>query len=80
MRIAQIGPLYESTPPRLYGGTERVVAYLTDALVANKDAFSWLNHTYSHEFLSCTKVFLTPPAATAVSFSTRSTARADFGS
>jgi glycosyltransferase involved in cell wall biosynthesis len=33
MRIAQIAPLYESIPPRLYGGTERVVAYLTDALV-----------------------------------------------
>lgn len=33
MRIAQIAPLYESVPPRLYGGTERIVAYLTDALV-----------------------------------------------
>jgi len=33
LRIAQIAPLYESTPPRTYGGTERVVAYLTDALV-----------------------------------------------
>lgn len=34
MRIAQIAPLYESVPPRLYGGTERVVSYLTEALVA----------------------------------------------
>ena len=34
MRIAQIAPLYEAVPPRLYGGTERIVAYLTDALVA----------------------------------------------
>jgi glycosyltransferase involved in cell wall biosynthesis len=33
MRIAQIAPLCESVPPRLYGGTERVVAYLTDELV-----------------------------------------------
>jgi glycosyltransferase involved in cell wall biosynthesis len=33
MRIAQIAPLYESVPPERYGGTERVVAYLTDALV-----------------------------------------------
>ncbi len=33
MRIAQIAPLYESVPPRLYGGTERVVANLADALV-----------------------------------------------
>jgi glycosyltransferase involved in cell wall biosynthesis len=33
MRIAQIAPLYESTPPRLYGGTERIVSWLTDKLV-----------------------------------------------
>ncbi|WP_213437016.1 MULTISPECIES: glycosyltransferase family 4 protein [Lysobacteraceae] len=33
MRIAQISPLYEAVPPKLYGGTERVVAWLTDALV-----------------------------------------------
>jgi glycosyltransferase involved in cell wall biosynthesis len=33
MKIAQIAPLYESVPPHLYGGTERVVAYLCDALV-----------------------------------------------
>lgn len=34
MRIAQVAPLYESVPPKLYGGTERVVAYLTEELVA----------------------------------------------
>jgi glycosyltransferase involved in cell wall biosynthesis len=34
MRIAQISPLYEAVPPKLYGGTERVVAHLCDALVA----------------------------------------------
>jgi glycosyltransferase involved in cell wall biosynthesis len=33
MKIAQIAPLYESVPPRLYGGTERVVSYLTEELV-----------------------------------------------
>jgi len=33
MRIAQIPPLYESIPPKLYGGTERVVSYLTEELV-----------------------------------------------
>jgi glycosyltransferase involved in cell wall biosynthesis len=33
MRIAQVTPLYEAVPPRFYGGTERVVAHLTDALV-----------------------------------------------
>ena len=33
MRIAQVAPLIEAVPPKFYGGTERVVAYLTDALV-----------------------------------------------
>jgi glycosyltransferase involved in cell wall biosynthesis len=34
MKIAQVGPLIESVPPKLYGGTERVVSYLTEELVA----------------------------------------------
>src|SRR4051794_35060475 len=34
MRIAQIAPLAESVPPKLYGGTERVVHWLTEELVA----------------------------------------------
>ncbi len=34
MKIAQIAPLAESCPPRLYGGTERIVSYLTEELVA----------------------------------------------
>ncbi len=33
LRIAQVAPLYESVPPKLYGGTERIVAYLTEELV-----------------------------------------------
>ena len=33
MRIAQVAPLYESVPPKLYGGTERVVSWLSDELV-----------------------------------------------
>jgi glycosyltransferase involved in cell wall biosynthesis len=33
MRIAQVSPLYESVPPKLYGGTERVVSYLTEELI-----------------------------------------------
>ena len=33
LRIAQIAPLYESVPPKLYGGTERVVSYVTEELV-----------------------------------------------
>src|SRR5215813_3834318 len=34
LRIAQVAPLYESVPPQLYGGTERIVSYLTEELVA----------------------------------------------
>src|SRR5258708_21503904 len=33
LKIAQVAPLYESVPPKVYGGTERVVSYLTEALV-----------------------------------------------
>jgi len=35
LRIAQVAPLHESVPPRLYGGTERIVSYLTEQLVAS---------------------------------------------
>src|SRR5689334_8070657 len=34
MRIAQIAPLTEAVPPKLYGGTERVVSFVTEELVA----------------------------------------------
>src|SRR5438477_10450080 len=34
MRIAQVAPLFERVPPQNYGGTERVVSYLTEELVA----------------------------------------------
>jgi glycosyltransferase involved in cell wall biosynthesis len=34
LRIAQVAPLHESVPPQLYGGTERIVSYLTEELVA----------------------------------------------
>ena len=33
MKIAQVAPLYESVPPKYYGGTERIVSYLTEELV-----------------------------------------------
>ncbi|WP_394825543.1 glycosyltransferase family 4 protein [Pendulispora albinea] len=33
MKIAMVSPLFESVPPKLYGGTERVVSYLTEELV-----------------------------------------------
>ncbi len=34
MRIAQVAPLFEAVPPKLYGGTERVISWLTEELVA----------------------------------------------
>src|ERR1700748_1366030 len=34
MHIAQVAPLTEAVPPKLYGGTERVVSWLTEELVA----------------------------------------------
>ncbi|MGD0636122.1 MAG: glycosyltransferase family 4 protein, partial [Beijerinckiaceae bacterium] len=33
MKVAQIAPLAEAVPPKLYGGTERVVSWLTEELV-----------------------------------------------
>src|SRR4029434_11012211 len=33
MKIAQLSPLWESVPPQLYGGTERIVSFLTEELV-----------------------------------------------
>ena len=33
MRIAQVAPLIESVPPKHYGGTERIVSYLTEELI-----------------------------------------------
>src|ERR1043166_2695684 len=38
MRIAQVAPLFERVPPHRYGGTERVVSYLTEELVARGHA------------------------------------------
>jgi len=39
MKIAQIAPLYEAAPPSFYGGTERIVAHLTNAtLFASAEA------------------------------------------
>jgi len=50
MKIAQVAPLWESVPPKLYGGTERIVSYITEALVhmghsvtlfASGDSVTW---------------------------------------
>jgi hypothetical protein len=42
MRIAQIAPLTEAIPPKLYGGTERVIYWLTEELVARDTTSRYL--------------------------------------
>ena len=56
MRIAQIAPLHESVPPRRYGGTERVVHYLTEELVSRGHdvvLFASGDSTTSAELVPC---------------------------
>ena len=56
MRIAQISPLMESVPPRMYGGTERIVSYLTEELVRmghEVTLFASGDSTTSAELVSC---------------------------
>jgi glycosyltransferase involved in cell wall biosynthesis len=67
MKIAQIAPLYESVPPKLYGGTERIVSYLTEELVAT-------NHdvTLFASADSVTNARLVPASESALRLSTRS--------
>jgi hypothetical protein len=53
MQIAQIAPLTEAIPPKLYGGTERVISWLTDELVAlghevSQAAIRELRPTWNH--------------------------------
>src|SRR5581483_8760127 len=57
MRIAQIAPLYESVPPYLYGGTERIVSYLTEELVRlghNVTLFASGDSVTSADLVGCT--------------------------
>lgn len=57
MRIAQIAPLIESVPPRLYGGTERIVSWLTEELVRQGHAVTLVasgDSALSADLLSCT--------------------------
>ncbi|QQO18703.1 glycosyltransferase family 4 protein [Bradyrhizobium diazoefficiens] len=57
MRIAQIAPLFESVPPRLYGGTERVVSWLTEELVRQGHQvtlFASQDSITSAELVACT--------------------------
>src|SRR5258706_5121467 len=61
MKIAQIAPLAESCPPKLYGGTERVVSYLTEELVAQGHEvtlFASGDSKTSAELVPCTQIAL----------------------
>jgi glycosyltransferase involved in cell wall biosynthesis len=57
MRIAQISPLMESVPPKLYGGTERIVSFLTEELIRqghNVVLFASGDSQTAAELVSCT--------------------------
>ena len=61
MKIAQISPLMESVPPRLYGGTERIVSYLTDELVRlghEVTLFASADSVTAAELVSCASMAL----------------------
>jgi len=61
MKIAQIAPLMESVPPRLYGGTERIVSYLTDELVRlghEVTLFASADSVTAAELVSCASIAL----------------------
>ena len=61
MKIAQIAPLAESCPPRLYGGSERIVSYLTEELVAlghDVTLFATGDSKTSAELVACAEISL----------------------
>jgi glycosyltransferase involved in cell wall biosynthesis len=61
LKIGQIAPLIESVPPRLYGGTERIVSYLTEELVRlghDVTLFASGDSITSAKLMSCTPVAL----------------------
>lgn len=61
MKIAQIAPLIESVPPRTYGGTERIVSYLTEELVRrghDVTLFASADSVTSAELVECARVAL----------------------
>lgn len=61
MKIAQVSPLIESVPPRLYGGTERIVSYLTEELVRmghDVTMFASGDSTTAADLVSCARMAL----------------------
>ena len=56
MKIAQVAPLFESVPPKFYGGTERIVSFLTEELVRQGHEvtlFASADSKTSAEFVRC---------------------------
>jgi len=69
LRIAQVAPLYESVPPQLYGGTERVVSYLTEELVSQGHQVTLFasgdSHTSAELVAVCDRALRLEPEPTA---------------
>ena len=66
LRIAQVAPLVESVPPKHYGGTERIVAYLTEELVRlghKVTLFASGDSVTSAELGSCMPAFISAKQA-----------------
>jgi len=61
MKIAQVAPLWESVPPKLYGGTERVVSYLTEELIRQGHDVTLFasgdSHTTARLWAACPRSF-----------------------
>ena len=71
MRIAQVAPLFESVPPRRYGGTERVVSYLTEELVRQGHRVTLFATADSRTSASWCRSSTGPCAETLIGSSTR---------
>src|SRR5215813_7302356 len=67
MRIAQVAPLYESVPPTKYGGTERVVSWLTEELVRRDHEVTLFasgdSRTSAHLVAACPRAVRLDPGA-----------------
>ena len=59
MRVSQVAPLFECVPPKYYGGTERVVSYLTEEIVSqgHQDAVKAVRRVTELSRKQCRQVF-----------------------
>jgi hypothetical protein len=71
MRIAQVAPLYESVPPKCYGGTERIVSGVTEELVRRGHEvvlFASGDSTTAAELIACCSQGLRLPGLSGTDF------------